>query len=336
MPAPASDTRKVVNAGDKEKISSLRWVLGLTMSSVFTLSYFFAPSYMLLSTILLIFRYPTLPIAATFAAPLIISAVIPPIPSAWLLSKLTPMLDYFQYEQIIETSPVDVRKNMRNGKNYILAVQPHGVLSLTGMCSAVYAGVSGDIDMQGTIPTGVASVLLSTPILKHVMGIFNLISADKASLKKQFKKGGIEGTVVLYVGGMAELFLSSVEEETLYLNKRKGFIKLALQEGVDVVPIYLFGNTTVLSVLQTGYLANLSRKMQVSLTYFWGKFGLPIPRDSKCLYVGGQPLGMPKIENPTQADVDEWHAKYCEAVTKLFEKYKEKVPAYKHKKLKII
>jgi hypothetical protein len=291
---------------------------------------------MLASTILLLFRYPTLPIATLFASPLIISAIIPPIPSAWLLSKLTPMLDYFQYEQIIETSPVDVRKEMRNGKNYILAVQPHGVLSLAGMCSAVYAGVGGDDDMCGTIPTGVASVLLHTPILKHVLGIFNLISASKPSLKKQFKKGGIEGTVVLYVGGMAELFLSSIEEETLYLKKRKGFIKLALQEGIDIVPIYLFGNTTVLSVLQTGYLANLSRKLQVSLTYFWGKWLLPIPRDEKLLYIGGQPLGMPKIENPTQADVDEWHEKYCDAVTKLFDKYKEKVPAYKHKKLIII
>jgi 2-acylglycerol O-acyltransferase 2 len=187
------------------------------------------------------------------------------------------MLDYFQYEQIIETSPVDVRANMRNGKSYILAAQPHGVVSLCGICSAIYA----DKEFQGTIPTGVASAVLNTPILKHVMGIFYLISASKSSLKKQFKKGGIEGTVVLYVGGMAELFLSSVTEETLYLKKRKGFIKLALQEGVDVVPIYFFGNTTILSVIKTGLLANLSRRLQISLTYFWGKWLLPIPRDEK-------------------------------------------------------
>jgi hypothetical protein len=28
-------------------------------------------------------------------------------------------------------------------------------------------------------------------------------------------------------------------------------------------------------------LANLSRKLQVSMTYFWGKWFLPIPRDEK-------------------------------------------------------
>jgi 1-acyl-sn-glycerol-3-phosphate acyltransferase len=134
------------------------------------------------------------------------------------------------------------------------------------------------LDTDKDIPLGAAEALLRTPILKHVMGIFYLISASKPSLIRQFKNGG---SVVLYVGGMAELFLSSNMEETLYLKKRKGFIKLALQTGVDVVPLYLFGNTTVLSVFKTGFLASLSRQMQVSLTYFWGHWMLPIPKDVK-------------------------------------------------------
>ncbi|KAL3923771.1 MAG: hypothetical protein SGARI_006155, partial [Bacillariaceae sp.] len=99
---------------------------------------------------------------------------------------------------IIETKPIDVRQNMLQGKkNYIIAAQPHGVVSLCGICSAVNA----DKDFQGTLPTGVAEAVLKTPILKHVMGIFYLISASKKSLVKQFQKGGIEGSVVLYVGG---------------------------------------------------------------------------------------------------------------------------------------
>jgi hypothetical protein len=267
-------TTKPLSASD---VSTLRWCVGLALSSIFTLSYFFAPMYALFSILAVVLQWPSMTFALLFASPVIISALVPPISSPWLLGKLSPMLDYFQFEQIVETNPIDVRESMKKGKSYILAVQPHGVLSLCGMCSAIYA----DREFQGTIPTGVASILLNTPILKHVMGIFYLISASKSSLKKQFKKGGIKGTVVLYVGGMAELFLSSVDEETLYLKKRKGFIKLALQEGVDVVPIYLFGNTTVLSVMKTGSLANLSRKLQVSMTYFWGKWFLPIPRDEK-------------------------------------------------------
>jgi hypothetical protein len=57
---------------------------------------------------------------------------------------------------------------------------------------------------------------------------------------------------------------------------------------------------------------------------------------TKLLYVCGQPLGLPKIETPTQADIDQWHAKYCAEVSRLFHQYKERVPEYKHKKLEIV
>ena len=131
------------------------------------------------------------------------------------------------------------------------------------------------------IKTAAASVLLRTPILKNVMGLFGLIDASRPSLQKHFKNEGIDGCVALYVGGIAELFKSCPTEERLFLSGRKGFIKLALREGVDVIPTYLFGNTTALSVLKHGPLADLSRKMQGSLTYFWGKYYLPIPRNEK-------------------------------------------------------
>lgn len=169
------------------------------------------------------------------------------------------------------------------------------------------------------------------------VGIFGLISASKKNLIKTFQKKGAHGTVVLYVGGMAELFLSCEHVEKLYLEKRKGFIKLALTQGIDIVPVYLFGNTSVLSVLKTGLLATISRRLQVSLTYIWGRWNLPIPRDVKLLYVTGQPLGLPKIENPTQEDIDKYHRQYCDQVKRIFEKYKENAgPEYKHKKLVIV
>lgn len=144
---------------------------------------------------------------------------------------------------------------------------------------------------------------------------------------------GIDGCLVLYIGGIAELFKSSRKEERLYLKKRKGFIKVALREGVDIIPVYLFGNTSVLTVMKTGPLANMSRKLQVSLTYFWGKYYLPIPRPEKLLYVRGKPLGLPHILEPTNEDVDKWHVIYCEEVTRLFNENKEKLPAYKNKGL---
>jgi hypothetical protein len=70
--------------------------------------------------------------------------------SPWILSCMTAVLDYFDYEQILEDKPVDVRNNMLKGKSYIIAAQPHGVVSLCGISSAIAA----DKDFQGKLPTG--------------------------------------------------------------------------------------------------------------------------------------------------------------------------------------
>jgi len=185
---------------------------------------------------------------------------------------------------------------------------------------------------EKSVKTAVASVILKLPILKHLYGIFGLTDVSGTSMKKILQE---EGQVILYVGGIAELFKSSRKEERLYLNKRKGFIKLALREGADIVPVYLFGNTHVLTVLKSGPLAKLARSLQVTLTYFWGKYYLPIPRDEKLLCVIGKQLGLPHVPEPTVSDIDKWHTKYCNEVTRLFNDYKERVPAYKHKKIYI-
>lgn len=58
--------------------------------------------------------------------------------SPWLLERLSNMADYFEYEEIHETTPRDVWTEVKEGKsNFLVVKQPHGVLSYTGMMSAV-------------------------------------------------------------------------------------------------------------------------------------------------------------------------------------------------------
>mmetsp|Transcript_24395 Transcript_24395/g.52275 ORF Transcript_24395/g.52275 Transcript_24395/m.52275 type:complete len:336 (+) Transcript_24395:27-1034(+) len=302
------------------------WLVGMAVASVFSIAYLLIPVYILTSTTALILRYPSTKLSLLYAAPMLVSILVPPRFSLTALSLLRPMLSYFDFEMVY-MGEKNIRQEITNGKNYLFAAQPHGVLTFTGFCSA--ASFPED---AGRIPSAAASVILKTPLLKNLMGIFNLVDASAGSLKRVFKEGG---SVLIYIGGIAELFKSCRTEERLYLKKRKGFIKLALREGVDVVPLYMFGNTSVLSVLTHGPLAALSRKLQTSLTLFWGKWYLPIPRDEKLLYVVGEPLGLPHIKDPTQDDIDKWHGVYCDQVRDIFETYKEKVPMYKHKQLYI-
>ncbi len=38
-------------------------------------------------------------------------------------------------------------------------------------------------------------------------------------------------------------------QERIYLSKRKGFVKVAMQAGADIVPTYILGQSQVINVL---------------------------------------------------------------------------------------
>ena len=314
----------------KDDCSTFRYMMGFFLASFFSVTYILTPIYSL-ACIYFLCTSPTSAFTLKFASLFFLSIVLPCVSRPKLLSKLTPMLDFFQYEEIHELSYTELAEMASKNpkKKYLLVAQPHGVLSYCGFCAKVACPPK-----FGHVPTAAAASLMKTPILKQVIGCFTLVDASKQNLKKVFKREGIEGNVILYVGGIAELFKCSRREERLYLSKRKGFIKLALQEGVDIIPVYFFGNTGVLSVLSSGPLASLSRKLGACVTYFWGFAGLPLPRfGEKCVYARGRPLGLPEIKEPSQDDIDKWHKLYCNEVRRLYEKYQEKVPHYKDKPL---
>ncbi len=176
----------------------------------------------------------------------------------------------------------------------------------------------------------VADVIMKFPIIKHVVGIFGSCDASSKTLAKVLQKR----SVVLYAGGIAELFLTDEAEEQLYVNKRKGFIKVALQSGVAIVPLYIMGNTTTLKVAKGESLAKLARTMGVSITWFWGVWGTVVPLPKKVLMVVGKPLELPRVESPDQATIDKYHEQYIGEVKRLFDSYKKYNRDYAHKELK--
>ena len=292
--------------------------IGFFLGSCFTLIYFVAPFYVFTAVALPVFVQKLgWSLIAKVWAPIVLSVVLPTLHAPnFVQYVLPPMLTFFNYDEIHETSDDEMLQYFGEGKSCILVAQPHGVLSLTGICSATYC-----IPEFRKIKTAAASALINFPILKQVMGIFGLFSASKKSLLKHLKKGGAAGTVVIYVGGIAELFKCSETEERLFLKHRKGFVKLALQTGTPLIPLYMFGNTTVLTPCRWKVLENISRTLQASITYVWGTAGLPIPRKKTLCYVRGKMIVIPKIEEPTQADIDKWHAAYIAEVTRIYEKY---------------
>lgn len=148
------------------------------------------------------------------------------------------------------------------------------------------------------------------------------IPATKSLMAEALAKDG--ANVCVMSGGIAELFLSSRNREQLYLLKRRGFVRLAIDSNAELVPLYIFGQTNMFDQLATsgGYMMQVSRYLSASLTYFWGQLYLPIPFSTAVTTVIGTPI--PVVVPADDSDeamsraVDKMHGQFVDAIKELY------------------
>lgn len=168
-------------------------------------------------------------------------------------------------------------------------------------------------------------------------------------------------SVAIHVGGIAEMFESHPDRETIFLRKRRGFIKAAVSNGVSVLPMFHFGNSQILKFVPRcvscfchrvlcGYIEDpcepartpvarlqtqdgpcrfmqpVSRKLRMSLGVFVGQFGLPIPRWAPVWTVAGAPIHMGSGMSPDEEGftelVEAKHAEFTAALVTLYEEHR--------------
>lgn len=324
------------------KSSSTDRFYGFLAASVFTVAYYVGPAYVAFTAMYLCVRGWNPWIFLPMATMLIPTNVAKKFGLYILQSyPFQQIPKYFAFEEFHEFSEQEFFDGIDAGQSYVFGSHPHGIFPFAATCAMISAlGAPSDagphpprIRISDDVPTAVATALKLVPVLSFVTGWFGTMDAGAKAISKRIKR---RGSLALYVGGIGELFLSNPRKETVILSKRKGFVKLALKHGAKLVPVYYFGNTTCLSALTSGPLVDISRKIGVTLTVFWGRWGLPLPRPTKLVMARGKPIDIPHIPEPTQEDIDKYHKMYCAALLELFDKYKHKNPDYANKTLNII
>jgi 2-acylglycerol O-acyltransferase 2 len=133
-------------------------------------------------------------------------------------------------------------------------------------------------------------------------------------------------SVGLMVGGIAEMFMIRKDHERIKLKDRKGFVRIAVEHGVDLIPCYMFGVNQCLD-FGPPWLQRLSRRLRASLGVIYGVWGLPIPRRVPIFKVTGKPLvvGPPMRKDHPEfaARVDELHALFCVEIERLYYAHRE-------------
>eukprot|EP00980_Cylindrotheca_fusiformis_P006895 scaffold1442_cov128-Cylindrotheca_fusiformis.AAC.16 len=148
-------------------------------------------------------------------------------------------------------------------------------------------------------------------------------SASKASMIHYMKRGE---SLALPPGGFEEATLTCLNQDRVYIQKRTGFVKLCLQQGIPIRPVYVFGEKSCFWNVQGAFPLRLAlNRYGLPTILSWGNSIIPLlpKRNVEMYIVVGKPLILPKIEQPTKEDVTKWHKDYVNALKQLFEDHKE-------------
>lgn len=136
-------------------------------------------------------------------------------------------------------------------RKYIFGYHPHGIISH----GAFAAFATEALGFKQLFP-GITNTLLTLdanfriPLYRDYALRMGLASVSRESCENILSKGGRNGegmgrAITIVVGGARESLDAKPGSLKLVLKKRKGFVKLAIREGADLVPVLAFGENDI-------------------------------------------------------------------------------------------
>jgi hypothetical protein len=228
-----------------------------------------------------------------------------------------------------------------NNTHLITGMHPHGIVPFqaliwTAFCEQYLTDWDEEPPKRLYGFGAAANAVDSIPFLRNFMGWLSAGNASYSTLKNglmhgicQFYTSGNRKPEHLFVlpGGVAEIFTSQPGKHVIVFKKRRGLIKLSIETGAELVPTYVFGGTDFFFNLATddSWLSRVSRKMKMGLTWFWGRWWLPIPFHPRVTLVMGDPLPVPRWDGKSDIPedlIEQLHAAYIAEITRIFDTYK--------------
>ncbi|KAH6636633.1 diacylglycerol acyltransferase-domain-containing protein [Chaetomium tenue] len=228
-------------------------------------------------------------------------------------------------------------------RKYIFGYHPHGIIS-HGAFAAFGTEALGFADQF----PGITNSLLTLdsnfriPLYRDYILALGLQSVSKESITSILTTGGRDGdgmgrAVTIVVGGARESLEAQPGTMRLVLAQRKGFVKMAMRTGADLVPVLAFGENDLydqLSAQQHPLLHRVQmwvlRTLKFTLPFLHGRgifnydVGL-MPYRRPLNIVVGRPIPVRKValgEKMDGREVERLHREYVGELEGMWERYR--------------
>lgn len=239
-------------------------------------------------------------------------------------------------------------------RKYILGYHPHGIIS-----HGAWAAFATDaLGFSEKFP-GITNSLLTLdsnfqlPLYREYVFSMGVLSVSKESITNILTRGGPnnEGmgrAVTIVVGGARESLEAQPKTMRLIIKERKGFIKLALRTGADLVPVIAFGENDLYDQLDPHrhpWLHGMQRyflkawKFTVPLLHGRGIFNYDVglmPYRRPLNIVVGKPIPVVQADNPDNSEVNRLHDLYTEELQKIWDTYKDEFAAGRKEEMQFL
>jgi hypothetical protein len=239
-------------------------------------------------------------------------------------------------------------------RKYIFGYHPHGIIS-----HGAFAAFATEALGFSQLFPGITNALLTLesnfryPIYREYALRLGMASVSRESCENILSKGGPNGegmgrAITIVVGGARESLDASPGTIRLVLRRRKGFVKMAIRTGADLVPVLAFGENDVYDQLDTEShpyvhkLQLLVKKVMgftVPIFHARGIFNYDVgmmPYRRPINIVVGRPIRVVQDKHPDNEHINEVHEKYMSELLRLWDEHKDTFAKHRQGELEIV
>ena len=222
------------------------------------------------------------------------------------------------------------------GKRYVFGYHPHGV-AFRGAMGALAADSAG---FSQLFP-GITNTLLVKddcfyqPLLREYLLGVGASGVSRSSCIRHLTKNGHDGrgmgsAITITVGGSREYNIAEPGTMGVVVKIRKGFIRVAVSTGAELVPVISFGENELfdrLDVKSSRLLTPLAKLWEWSVghkvAFSTGRFNILCPHRKPLNVVVGKPIPVQQQRyDPDEKYIEELHFQYRVELEKLWDDWK--------------